>query len=593
MKIICRMLAVIMIIVLFPVNNARSDSVLNMPEDLKIIKEEAFYGSTSIGRVELPDTIEEIHARAFANSSLSEINLPDSLTFIDPSAFDGPDKVDVKVNPGTYAYDWALDNHYILSGGASNGKWTPVTGEEPEGTEYFLEIWGFWGMRGAVDANGNECPRFVSIQDDTMYRDLSISDESDPEAWVSGKYLWDNYLAQGKPYETYVPYYVYVRTETEERVAWSLSSQGVLTISGTGQITETPWDIDEVVKLVIEDGITGIGISAFSGYPNLTSAIIPGSVAVIGNSAFDNCNALSNVIIQEGVSVIERKAFLGCDSLAGITLPESLVIIDGDAFWDCGSLSEIYIPAGVAAVGAGAFGCCYELQSIIVSGQNPEYMSEDGILYNKDQTILWGCPAGRTGDLTVPDGVTTVGKCALQGCKGLTGVYLPDSVVSIEELAFNGCKGMVSITLPTGLESIGVNAFWACINLNSLTIPDTVTYVGDWAFGRCSSLTYVQIPSSIGEISRGMFNQCSGLTEVLITDGITAIREKAFDGCTNLEGVIIPVSVTQIGDLAFIGCENLHDVYFTGSSEQWDAVSIGSDNECMTNIEIHFDYTGN
>ena len=90
-----------------------SEAVLTMPISLQIIEEEAFYGSTSIDKVVLSDEVKEIHARAFADSTLSEINLPDSLTFIDPSAFDGPEKVTVTANPGTYAYEWAAANHYF------------------------------------------------------------------------------------------------------------------------------------------------------------------------------------------------------------------------------------------------------------------------------------------------------------------------------------------------------------------------------------------------------------------------------------------------------------------------------------------------
>ena len=116
MKIIRRfisMLLVLCILVSSTSFSALAESVLVMPAALQIINEEAFYGSTSIDRVILSNNVKEIRARAFANSTLSEINLPDSLTFIDPSAFDGPDKVTVTANPGTYAYNWAVANHYI------------------------------------------------------------------------------------------------------------------------------------------------------------------------------------------------------------------------------------------------------------------------------------------------------------------------------------------------------------------------------------------------------------------------------------------------------------------------------------------------
>lgn len=92
---------------------ALAEAVLTMPAALQIIDEEAFYGDTSIGKVVLSENVTEIRARAFANSTLSEINLPDSLTFIDESAFDGPDKVRVTATKGTYAYEWAVANGYI------------------------------------------------------------------------------------------------------------------------------------------------------------------------------------------------------------------------------------------------------------------------------------------------------------------------------------------------------------------------------------------------------------------------------------------------------------------------------------------------
>ena len=93
---------------------ALADTVLTMPAALRIIEEEAFCGANAIDKVVLSDNVTEIQARAFANSTLSEINLPDSLTFIDESAFDGPEKVTVTANPGTYAYNWAVENHYII-----------------------------------------------------------------------------------------------------------------------------------------------------------------------------------------------------------------------------------------------------------------------------------------------------------------------------------------------------------------------------------------------------------------------------------------------------------------------------------------------
>ena len=108
------LVTIILSLVFSNINVFAVTDTLTMPAALRIIGERAYYGDTSISRVVLPDGIKEIRARAFANSSLSEINLPASLTYIDDTAFDGPDKVTVIAAEGTYAYYWAVENGYII-----------------------------------------------------------------------------------------------------------------------------------------------------------------------------------------------------------------------------------------------------------------------------------------------------------------------------------------------------------------------------------------------------------------------------------------------------------------------------------------------
>jgi len=78
------------------------------------------------------------------------------------------------------------------------------------GTEVFLDM-DFWGVVGAPDADGNPAPQYVSIADDTMYRDAAVEDENADEAWVSAKYIYDNYLAAGAPYNSYAGDYLKVK----------------------------------------------------------------------------------------------------------------------------------------------------------------------------------------------------------------------------------------------------------------------------------------------------------------------------------------------------------------------------------------------
>lgn len=81
------------------------------------------------------------------------------------------------------------------------------------------------------------------------------------------------------------------------------------------------------------------------------------------------------------------------------------------------------------------------------------------------------------------------------------------------------------------------------------------------------------------------------IKKVEIENGVTSIGSSAFSGCTSLTNITIPDSVTTIGPMSFSGCENLSDVYFEGDENQWNAINIDYDNECLTNATIHFNST--
>lgn len=112
-----------------------------------------------------------------------------------------------------YAGTFIIHNakNYLYAGAAA---YNPYTGAEAVESLY-VDMWNFWGLQGAPDANGNECPQYVSVLDDNMYRDAAVEDENADEAFVSGKYLWDTYLAAGMPYESYATSYVYYLQATD------------------------------------------------------------------------------------------------------------------------------------------------------------------------------------------------------------------------------------------------------------------------------------------------------------------------------------------------------------------------------------------
>ena len=277
-------------------------------------------------------------------------------------------------------------------------------------------------------------------------------------------------------------------------LTWTLDSEGVLTISGSGDMhgygsSDAPWygSRSRVKSAVIAEGVTSIGESAFENCRSLTSVTIPNSVTSIGWSAFFYCKSLTSVTIPDSVTSVGAYAFLGCTSLTSVTIPNSVTSIGGCAFDECWSLTSVTIPDSVTSIGAGAFG----------------------------------------------------------GCTSLTSVTIPDSVTSIGQHAFNGCRSLTSVTIPDGVTSIGAYAFSECSSLTSVTIPDSVTSIGGIAFGNCKSLTSVTIPDSVTSIGGGAFQGCISLTSVTIPDSVTSIGDGAFASCTSLTDVYYAGSEAQ------------------------------------------------
>ena len=251
----------------------------------------------------------------------------------------------------------------------------------------------------------------------------------------------------------------------EDNLTWTLDANGTLTISGTGTMKDYDYNNNpspaynnsNVKKIVIEDGVTSIGKSAFSDCSNLTSITIPNSVTSIGDFAFYYCTSLTTITIPDNVTSIGESAFRFCSSLTSITIPDGVTSIGNAAFSYTG-LKSITIPDSVTSIGKFAFYNCTSLTSI-----------------------------------TIPDGVTSIGESAFLSCSSLTSITIPDSVTSIGESAFYGCSSLTSITIPDSVTSIGNSAFSYCSRLTSIMIPDSVTSIGDYAFRNCSSLKTISL----------------------------------------------------------------------------------------------------
>ena len=268
--------------------------------------------------------------------------------------------------------------------------------------------------------------------DDTSFSAPTKFHVHDASAW-SAYYNLDNleFVGDLSPVTIASGYCGDPSVNSGKDVTWTLTSAGVLTVSGSGDMAdynwrESPWYnyIEIITSIVIEDGVTSIG----------------------------------------------DDAFFGCTGLTSIEIPDDVTSIDDQAFYGCSNLTTVIIGSGVTSIGDFAFGGCCSLTTITVSG-GTNLKVVDGVLFTYDGTRLIQYPLGSTAtSYEIPDGVKTIGASAFALSKNLTEVTFPASVTTIGAAAFLDCTSLTSITIPASVTSIGAAAFYYCENLTTVTL---------------------------------------------------------------------------------------------------------------------------
>ena len=349
---------------------------------------------------------------------------------------------------------------------------------------------------------------------------------------------------------------------------------------------------------------------AFQGLKYIRSVYIPGTVSKVGEYAFNGCESLKSVTICDGVEYIYDGAFYGCGLVGLVIEATDRLNISGDnVFGNCSSLKKLVISTNVYISGNNVFlGCPVEIADI--ANHHSSHLPKTNLV-----------------TLTVNGSGAIYGE-AFKGCTSLVSVVIGDKITSIGARAFYECTGLVSVTVGESVTSIGESAFHNCyklievINKSPLDIQfesyengeigyyaqdvhngsSKVVKEGDYLFYTYNDVNYllaylgsdmeIELPINYNgegyEIYYAAFYGRTDLISVSLPLGLTTINAWAFTNCTNLTSVKMGYMVIYIGQYAFSGCKNLESIYYSGTEEQWSAITVDLYNDELASASIYY-----
>ncbi|MBP3375362.1 MAG: leucine-rich repeat domain-containing protein [Clostridia bacterium] len=540
---------------------------ITIPDGVKRIEEEAFYGCASLTDVVIPDSVEHIGRSAFRDCVRLE-----SMTV--PYLGLGKQGITATYFGCIFGAEWYNDSIFLVP---ESLKTVTVTSIDSVGD------WAFAGCRyietiilpegvtsiGKYAFSGCESLKSLNLPEGVT----KVGDSAFEDCYVLGK-----------------------------------------RVDGVYYVGECAVSFDKTVnEVTIKDGTERIFEGAFKNAYGLTSITIPASVTYIGEGAFLECSGLevvnisdlakwcqiefvgldsnpvtcsqalylngepvTDLVIPDGVDAVSDRAFRGCATITSVTIPQGVKSIGERAFFYCQNLSSVNISGTAESIGYLAFAACTKLEKIEVDGSNPNYKSIDGDLYSKDEKTLIQYAAAKNEDsFTLPETVTSIEAYAFYG-SSLTNVMIPDGILSIGELAFEECKNISQAEYENGYYLGNEENPYVCL----IGVSDMVK-------------TSLKIHPKTKYISCGSVESCHDLKEIVIPDGVTSIGDSAFMWCENVTEVTIPESVVLIGESAFYGCYSIVTVNYAGSEDKWNSHAFGKAFAGLENLTVNFNVIDN
>lgn len=307
-----------------------------------------------------------------------------------------------------------------------------------------------------------------------------------------------------------------------------VESTALQSFYGLSNLTELTFAPGSTFANVADRCFESIGVENF---------VLPASVSSLGEAAFRGAR-ITNLTQEEGgiLDSIGYQCFASCSNLVTFKIPDTVTVVAASAFYSCSKLEVLEVSANMQNA-SGIVQSCNKLREVRVPEDHPYLMSDDGVLYDKQQTILFIYPAA----------------------KGAMTKAIPDSVHTIDAFAFYNYTG-TSIQLPANLRYINSYAFQYA-KLTSIHIPAKVEYIGDYAFANIGVLTSITFAenSALKTIGGRGFNS-NGATEIILPDSVESLGDDCFRSSPNLKKIVLGAGMRTLGSYAIAGCAKLETI---------------------------------
>lgn len=493
------------IMLCYPKSKAMSAYV--MPSGVTNVARNCFSFCTNLSSVTLSPQLTSIERQAFSNcTNLVSMVIPQGVVSIGDSAFQSClSLTSITLPEGvTYLGNDLFNNCYRL---------TNIN--IPGGTS-FIGVNAFAGCQNLAAVNVDSNNQYYSSAGGVLYDKPKTTLILFPPNQSTTSYATPSTL---KNIENYA--ISGCAKLTNITISSSVTSIGANNFTGCSALSSINVDDVNPSYSSIDGVLYDKSRSVLIHYPRArtaTSYVMPSSIKSFNSYQFSGCDNLTSITISTGIDAIPLGAFNGCYNLTSVNMPNGVISI-GDYAFSNSKLSVITIPASVISIGLDAFAWCYSLTAIHVDDSNSNFSSMNGVLYNKDKTLLIQYPGNHpASSYVMPTSVISFENHAFSGSSNLTEITISPAITNIWEYAFSNCSNLASIYVNENsmnfksLDGVvydktgkSLKIFPRGRNTDTFTIPSGVTDIGKYAFNSCQNLKTVWIPASTLTINQGAF----------------------------------------------------------------------------------------